>query len=100
MLKTNPDVAPAPVETPVLDPEHFPGEGYRVTLFNDDFHTVDEVVGQLIKALGCELDVAVDIMLQAHTRGSSTVIITEQQSADRIAMVLREILLVVSVELV
>ena len=92
------DVHPAqPLQLEEVD--HFPGEGYRVTLFNDDFHTVDEVVGQLIKALKCPLDVAVEIMLQAHTRGSAVVIIAEQATADRVAMILREILLVVSVEL-
>lgn len=98
--QAKPGLMPAPVEAPVADPEHFPGEGYRVTLFNDDFHSVDEVVGQLIKALGCGLTVAVEIMIQAHTSGSATVIIAEQTTADRVALVLREILLVVSVELV
>ena len=90
----------APEKAPVEELDHFPGEGYRVVLFNDDFHTVDEVVGQLIKALACPLDVAVEIMLLAHTRGSAVVIIAEQATADRVAMILREILLVVSVELV
>jgi ATP-dependent Clp protease adapter protein ClpS len=97
--EVQPDHTAVPVEAPAEEVEHFPGEGYRVTLFNDDFHTVDEVVGQIIKALGCTLDVAVDIMLQAHTRGSAVVIIAEQATADRVAMILREILLVVSVEL-
>lgn len=97
-LDVKPQTVPAPHEFPVEEPEHFRGEGYRVTLFNDDFHTVDEVVGQLIKALECPLDIAVSIMLQAHTRGSAIVIITDQPRAERVANILREILLVVSVE--
>lgn len=96
--KILPAVLPAPVEAPFVEPEHFAGEGFRVTLFNDDFHSVDEVVGQILKALNCELDMAVDIMLRAHTRGSATVIIADQATADGVASVLREILLVVSVE--
>lgn len=91
--------ADAPVKAPVEEVEHFPGEGYRVTLFNDDFHSMDEIVGQLIKALGCPLDNAVEIMLKAHTTGSAVVIIAEQKTAEQVARVLREILLVVSVEL-
>ncbi len=93
-----PQVLPAPVGAPADDPEHFAGEGFRVTLFNDDFHSIDEVVGQILKALKCELDMAVDIMLRAHTRGSATVVIADQSTADDVASVLREILLVVSVE--
>ncbi len=96
--KMLPAVLPAPADAPVADPEHFAGEGFRVTLFNDDFHSIDEVVGQILKALKCELDIAVDIMLRAHTRGSATVIIADQATADGVASVLREILLVVSVE--
>lgn len=98
-LATMTKPAEAPVEAPVEEVEHFPGEGYRVTLFNDDFHSVDEVVGQLIKALACPLDSAVEIMLKAHATGSAVVIIAEQSTADRVARILREILLVVSVEL-
>lgn len=92
----------APAYDEVLEEqiEHFPGEGYRVTLFNDDHHSVDEVVAQLIKALACPLDVAVDIMMRAHTRGSAVVIIAEQTTADRVAGTLRQIDLRVAVELV
>lgn len=97
-IETQPAYAPAPHESPQEEVEHYPGEGYRVTLFNDDFHSVDEVVGQLIKALACPLDIAVEIMLQAHTSGSAVVVIADQSKADRIARILREILLVVSVE--
>lgn len=97
--QTLPQSLPAPAEISEEEVEHFPGEGYRVTLFNDDFHSVDEVVGQLLKALDCSLHTAVEIMLQAHTRGSAVVIIAEQETADHVATVLREILLVVSVEL-
>lgn len=100
LIGAKPESMPLPVEISVADPEHFPGEGYRVTLFNDDFHSVDEVVGQLIKALKCELDIAVEIMVKAHTRGSATVIIAEQETAESVARTLREISLVVSVELV
>jgi ATP-dependent Clp protease adapter protein ClpS len=98
LSKMQPGVAPLPVTIPDVDKEHFPGEGFRVTLFNDDTHSMDEVVEQLLKALRCEIDVAVNITLRAHTRGSATVIIADQDRADFVASVLREISLVVSVE--
>lgn len=96
--KMQPSTLPAPVTVPEVDPEHFPGEGYRVILFNDDTHAIEEVVNQLLKALRCEIDMAVDITLRAHTRGSATVIIADQDKADAVACVLRQIALVVSVE--
>ena len=73
-------------------------EGYRVLLFNDDFHTVDEVAFQLVKALRCALDMAAAIMLRAHHNGKATVTITSRSEAERIAGVLREIALIVSVD--
>ena len=93
-----PSTAPLPVAEPDTDPEHYPGEGYRVTLFNDDVHSLDEVVGQLLLALNCPLDVAVHITLRAHSFGSATVIIAEQSTAEHVASVLRKISLKVSVE--
>ena len=96
--KIQPGTKPLPELDPNADPDHFRGEGFRVTLFNDDFHTVDEVVAQIIKALECPLDIAVDIMMRAHTRGSATVIIADQHHAETVAGTLREIALVVSVE--
>ncbi len=96
--KIQPGVQPLPQLDPTTDPEHFPGEGYRVTLFNDDFHSIEEVVAQLLKALECPLDLAVAIMMRAHTKGSATVIIADQPVADSVAATLREIALVVSVE--
>lgn len=93
-----PATAPLPVADPHLDPEHYPGEGYRVTLFNDEVHTLDEVVGQLMLALNCTPDVAVHITLRAHSHGSATVIIAEQSAAEQVASVLRQIALKVSVD--
>ena len=74
------------------------GEGYRVLLFNDDVHTMDEVVLQLVKALSCTVEEAVAVMLRAHEKGITTVIITTKGEANRVAGILREIGLRVDVE--
>src|SRR5688572_29651764 len=74
------------------------GEGYRVLLFNDNVHTMDQVILQVRKALDCATDVAVAIMARAHNRGRSVVTIAERGEAERVAGVLREIALSVAVD--
>src|SRR5216684_1354074 len=46
---------------------------YNVILENDDYHTLDFVVDVLRKVLGCTLERAVQLVLQAHTTGRSIV---------------------------
>ncbi len=43
----------------------------RVILFNDDHHTFDQVIGQLIKATGCTSQKAEAIAWEVHTRGKA-----------------------------
>lgn len=74
------------------------GEGSRVLLYNDESHTCQEVVVQLVRALCCPIQEATEIMLRAHIRGKSVVTITSRREAERIAAVLREIALMVKVE--
>ena len=42
-------------------------------LFNDDWHTFDEVIGQLIKALRCGSEKAEAIAFEAHSKGKAMV---------------------------
>jgi|GEM_PF-6504015 len=74
------------------------GEGYRVMLFNDEDHVLQDVVIQVAKALRCKLEQAVTITLAAHHKGRAVVTITTESDAKRIADVLREIDLVVNVD--
>jgi ATP-dependent Clp protease adaptor protein ClpS len=74
------------------------GEGFRVLLFNDDSHQIVEVVLQLIKALKCSAEDALQITMRAHTKGQAVVTITSRKEASRIADVLREIALEVRVD--
>jgi ATP-dependent Clp protease adapter protein ClpS len=78
--------------------EEVAGEGYRVLLYNDEVHSMEEVALQLMKALECTLDVAAAIMLRAHNNGKAVVTIAARREADRVASVLREIALLVSVD--
>lgn len=48
-------------------------DAYRVVLFNDDVHTFDEVITQLIKAIQCSRPKAEKHTWEVHTRGKSIV---------------------------
>jgi ATP-dependent Clp protease adaptor protein ClpS len=46
---------------------------YHVILENDDYHTFEFVVDVLLKVLGCPLEWAAQLALQAHTTGRSII---------------------------
>jgi ATP-dependent Clp protease adaptor protein ClpS len=46
---------------------------YHVVLENDDHHTMDFVVDVLRKVLGCTIEHAVQLMLQAHNTGRAII---------------------------
>ena len=43
----------------------------KVILFNDDIHTFDEVIAQLIKAIGCSTTRAEALAWEVHTAGKA-----------------------------
>jgi ATP-dependent Clp protease adaptor protein ClpS len=46
---------------------------YHVILLNDDHHSMEFVVGVLIKVLGCAEEWALQLMLEAHHSGRSVI---------------------------
>ena len=74
------------------------GKPHNVVLFNDTTHGMEEVAAQIIKAIKCDADKALAIMLQAHYSGRAIVITTHQEHAEQVASVLEEIRLGVKVE--
>lgn len=79
-----------------LGEKHDPG--YRVILFNDDVHSMDEVVFQIQKATGYSLEKAEAIMFEAHSSGQAVVYCGDLQECKKVADVLMQINLMVSVE--
>lgn len=65
----------------------------RVILFNDDWHTFDEVIDQLIKAINCSFDVARGFAFEVHVRGKAVVFTGDLQKCLRVSSVLEEIAL-------
>jgi len=92
----------APQETPLDTPTRKPSRNnkgpYRVLLYNDDWHSMDEVVLQLQKATGCDIYKAIAIMMEAHAKGRAVCYRGDRDECHRVAKILREIRLQVEVD--
>ena len=72
--------------------------GFRVILYDDDYHGMDEVVLQIQKATGYELERAIEIMLEVHNEGRAVCFRGAREKCHRVANVLRQIRLQVEVD--
>ncbi len=70
---------------------------WNVVLYNDDHHTVNEVVLQVQKATGVALSIAFEITMQVHTKGRATCYTGSHTDCEKVAAVLREIGLSVAI---
>ncbi len=73
-------------------------EPWNVILLNDDWHTFDEVIGQLMKATGCSADKAAAIAMEAHTSGEAVCFSGPRERCELVASILEEIELGVRLE--
>lgn len=71
---------------------------WRVILFDDDIHTFEDVILQLMKATGCSEQRAEQHAWTVHTRGKDLVYEGEFFECFRVQGVLREIQLVTEIE--
>jgi ATP-dependent Clp protease adaptor protein ClpS len=69
-----------------------------VILFNDDVHTFDEVIGQLMKAIRCTQRRASAYAEEVHSRGRARVYSGPMGECLRVVTVLEEIALRTSIE--
>jgi ATP-dependent Clp protease adapter protein ClpS len=63
----------------------------KVFLFNDNFHTFDEVIGQVCIAISCSEQHAEKVAWEVHTRGKSLVYDGDISECLRVSSVLEEI---------
>jgi ATP-dependent Clp protease adapter protein ClpS len=70
----------------------------RVILYNDDWHTFDDVILQLVKSGACGEAQAEKHAWTVHTEGKAMVYEGPRQECERVAGVLREIRLQVEVD--
>ena len=73
-------------------------EPAKVILFNDEIHTFDDVIGQLIKALGCDTSKAEALAWQVHSSGKAVVFDGTMNKCLRVSAVLEEIALHTQIE--
>jgi ATP-dependent Clp protease adapter protein ClpS len=67
--------------------------GSRVILFNDNEHTFEEVISQIMKATKCSLIEARDKTFEVHVNGKAVVYSGALADCLRVSSVLEEILL-------
>lgn len=65
----------------------------RVVLFNDQVHTFEEVIGQLIKALRCDSSEAEGLTWEVHNSGKASVFEGPMDDCVKVSGVLEEIAL-------
>jgi len=95
-----PDVEPAPPEVEeVEDEDESAGtdEPWTVILFNDEVHTFEEVIGQIMKATGCARGKAEDLTWTVHNEGKATVYEGSFEECFEVQSVLKEIQLVTEI---
>jgi len=87
-----------PLEQPEQEDEVLTQDPARVILFNDDIHTFDEVITQLIKATGCTSTRAEELALEVHNNGKAVVFAGELARCMEVSGVLEEIKLMTQIE--
>ena len=71
---------------------------WKLILYDDDIHTFDEVIQQLIKALGCSVSKAEELTLKVHFDGKAIVYEGSFEECLKINSVLQEIQLVTEIK--
>jgi ATP-dependent Clp protease adapter protein ClpS len=74
------------------------GKPCNVILFNDEKHSMAEVSRQIIKAIHCGMERALNIMLEAHTTGRAIVFTGNRERCELVESILSEIQLNTKIE--
>jgi ATP-dependent Clp protease adapter protein ClpS len=70
----------------------------KVILFNDDWHTFEEVIVQIMKATQCSFESAREKTFDVHVKGKSIVFTGTMDSCLKVSSVLEEIALHTQIE--
>ena len=65
----------------------------KVVLYNDDWHTFDEVILQIIKAVNCSYDEARNKAFEVHVKGKAMIFNGRFKDCLRVSSVLEEVAL-------
>jgi ATP-dependent Clp protease adaptor protein ClpS len=70
----------------------------RVILYNDEIHSFDEVIGQIIKAIGCDSIKAEALTWEVHNSGKAMIFEGQMTECLKVSHVLEEIALNTQIE--
>jgi ATP-dependent Clp protease adaptor protein ClpS len=87
-----------PLEQPEQEDEVLTQDPAKVILFNDEIHTFDEVIAQLIKATQCTASRAEALAMEVHTNGKAVVFSGELARCVEVSGILEEIRLMTQIE--
>ncbi len=93
-----PDTEVEVEEEEAKDTEEHLDEPWSVILYNDDVHTFEEVINQLVKATGCSTSEAEKLAWTVHTEGKATVYEGSFEECFEVQSVLKEIELVTEIK--
>ena len=74
------------------------GKPYNVILFNDEGHSMVEVIVQIMKAIHCDDATAEGIMFEAHKSGRAIVYTGHLEKCELVSSILEEIRLGTKIE--
>jgi ATP-dependent Clp protease adapter protein ClpS len=87
-----------PLEIEHLEEEVLTNEPAKVILFNDEVHTFEEVITQIIKAIHCAREKAEVLTWEVHNNGRAIVYAGEMIRCVEVSAVLEEIQLMTQIE--
>ncbi len=82
---------PTGIIEPEITDETIVGTPYKVILYNDDVHSFDEVINQIIKAIRCNFEAARSLTFEVHVKGKAIVFIGELAKCLKVSSILEEI---------
>jgi ATP-dependent Clp protease adaptor protein ClpS len=88
-----------PTEQDILEADVTTHHPAKVVLFNDEVHTFEEVIGQIIKAVRCSHEQAEALTWEVHTRGRAIVYSGELNRCVEVSSILEEIQLSTQIEM-
>ena len=92
----------APVQNPLQqeekDTDILVEQPAKVILFNDEIHSFDEVIGQIIKATGCDKTKAEALTWEVHNSGKAMVFVGQMDNCLKVSHILEEIALNTQIE--
>ena len=79
-------------------PQEELGNPWQVLLFNDEVHSIDEVILQIQKATGYSLEKAIELTLRVHQNGKALIFVGDKPECEKVAAVLKQIQLIVQMD--